>query len=87
MADPEREVVSWKFYRAANPGEQEAIGFTLVMIVARTSLETQKLFEVRDFTRYLYLHGLSVGTTEALVQLVHERVQQLEHKRKGILQK
>jgi 5-methyltetrahydrofolate--homocysteine methyltransferase len=36
-------------------------------------VETQKLFEAGNFTRYLYLHGLSVETAEALVEFVHSR--------------
>jgi len=37
----------------------------------------QKLFETRDFTRYLYLHGLSVETAEALAEFVHKQIRTL----------
>jgi 5-methyltetrahydrofolate--homocysteine methyltransferase len=48
-----------------------------VTIGAQASLETQKLFEAGDFTKYLYLHGLSVETAEALAELVHKQVRTL----------
>jgi len=42
----------------------DVIGFSLVTIGARASVETQKLFEGGEYTKYLYLHGFSVETTE-----------------------
>ena len=46
---PEEEIVSCGLYRATEFWRAEVIGFTIVMIVDWASLETQKLFEVRDF--------------------------------------
>ncbi len=35
-----------------------------------------KLFEAGDFTKYLYLHGLSVETAEALAELAHKQARE-----------
>ena len=42
----------------------------------RASQETRKLFETGDFTRYLYIHGLSVETAEALAELTHKMIRE-----------
>ncbi len=55
-------------------GKMDVIGFSVVTIGHRASEETKKLFEAGDFTRYLYVHGLSVETAEALAELVHKQV-------------
>ncbi len=34
--------------------------------------ETQRLFEAGEYTKYLYLHGLSVETAEALAEYLHK---------------
>ncbi len=49
----------------------DVIGLSLVTIGARASVETQKLFEAGEYTKYLYLHGLSVETAEALAEYHH----------------
>jgi 5-methyltetrahydrofolate--homocysteine methyltransferase len=33
---------------------------------------TQQLFEAVEYTKYLYLHGLSVETAEALAEFLHK---------------
>jgi 5-methyltetrahydrofolate--homocysteine methyltransferase len=54
----------------------DVIGFSVVTIGSRASQVTQKLFESGDFTRYLYLHGLSVETAEALAELAHKHIRE-----------
>ena len=39
---------------------------------SKASEETQRLFEGGEYTRYLYLHGLSVETAEALAEYQHK---------------
>ncbi len=56
--------------------KRDAIGFTIVTIGDQASVETQKLFEAGDFTKYLYLHGLSVETAEALAEFVHKQARE-----------
>jgi 5-methyltetrahydrofolate--homocysteine methyltransferase len=54
----------------------DVIGFSVVTIGCRASEVTQRLFESGDFTRYLYLHGLSVETAEALAELSHKHMRE-----------
>ncbi len=58
-------------------GKRDIIGFTIVTVGDQASLETQKLFDAGDFTQYLYLHGLSVETAEALAEYVHKQARTL----------
>ena len=37
---------------------------------ARASVETQAAIRGREYTKYLYLHGLSVETAEALAEFI-----------------
>src|SRR5437879_11950311 len=54
----------------------DVIGLSLVTIGARASVETQRLFEGGEYTRYLYVHGLSVETAEALAELHHKKMRE-----------
>jgi 5-methyltetrahydrofolate--homocysteine methyltransferase len=57
-----------------NSGRLDVIGLSVVTIGDRASHETQKLFEAGEYTKYLYLHGLSVETAEALAEYMHKVV-------------
>src|SRR5947208_14535023 len=57
-------------------GKIEVIGVSLVTIGAQASKETQRLFEGGEYTKYLYLHGLSVETAEALAELHHKKMRE-----------
>ena len=52
---------------------RDVVGFSIVTIGDEASRQTAKLFEAGDFTKYLYLHGLSVETAEALAELAHKQ--------------
>jgi 5-methyltetrahydrofolate--homocysteine methyltransferase len=60
------------FFAPKASGKMDVIGLSLVTIGARASVETQKLFEAGEYTKYLYLHGLSVETAEALAEYHHK---------------
>ena len=62
------------FFEPKATGRMDVVGFSVVTIGDRASEETKKLFDAGDFTRYLYVHGLSVETAEALAELVHKLV-------------
>ena len=64
------------FFEPQNSGQRDVVGFSIVTIGSEASRQTQKLFEAGDFTKYLYLHGLSVETAEALAELTHKRVRE-----------
>ena len=59
------------FFSPKSSGRMDVIGFSCVTIGHRASEVTAKLFEAGDFTRYLYPHGLSVETAEALAEYMH----------------
>jgi 5-methyltetrahydrofolate--homocysteine methyltransferase len=60
-----------------NSAQRDVVGFSIVTIGDEASRQTAKLFEAGDFTKYLYLHGLSVETAEALAELVHKQAREL----------
>jgi 5-methyltetrahydrofolate--homocysteine methyltransferase len=64
------------FFAPKSSGKMDVIGLSLVTIGARASVETQRLFEGGEYTRYLYLHGLSVETAEALAELHHKKMRE-----------
>ena len=64
------------FFAPKSSGKMDLIGLSLVTIGARASLETQRLFEGGEYTKYLYLHGLSVETAEALAEFLHKRMRE-----------
>jgi 5-methyltetrahydrofolate--homocysteine methyltransferase len=61
------------FFEPIGSGQRDVVGFSIVTIGDEASRQTAKLFEAGDFTKYLYLHGLSVETAEALAELAHKQ--------------
>ena len=88
--DPERELERIAFPRQAqgrrlsiadffeplSSVQRDVVGFSIVTIGDEASRQTAKLFEAGDFTKYLYLHGLSVETAEALAELAHKQARE-----------
>jgi 5-methyltetrahydrofolate--homocysteine methyltransferase len=64
------------FFAPKNSGRMDVIGLSLVTIGSKASEETQRLFEGGEYTRYLYLHGLSVETAEALAEYLHKKMRE-----------
>jgi len=64
------------FFAAQDSGRMDVIGLSVVTVGARASEESHKLFEAGEYTRYLYLHGLSVETAEALAELLHKKMRE-----------
>jgi 5-methyltetrahydrofolate--homocysteine methyltransferase len=60
------------FFTPKSSGKTDVIGLSLVTIGSKASVETQRLFEAGEYTKYLYLHGLSVETAEALAEYHHK---------------
>jgi 5-methyltetrahydrofolate--homocysteine methyltransferase len=60
------------FFLPADSGRKDVIGLSCVTIGERASVETKKLFDAGEFTKYLYVHGLGVETAEALAEYVHK---------------
>jgi len=61
---------------ARSPYGYDVIGLSLVTVGDRASEKTQVLYKAGDYTRYLYLHGLSVEAAEALAELHHKRMRE-----------
>jgi len=64
------------FLSPRSSGKMDVLGLSLVTIGAKASEETQRLFEAGEYTRYLYLHGLSVETAEALAEFLHKKMRE-----------
>ena len=64
------------FFAPKKSGKMDVLGLSLVTIGAKASVETQRLFEGGEYTRYLYLHGLSVETAEALAEYHHKKMRE-----------
>ena len=64
------------FFAPKSSGKMDVIGFSLVTMGSKASQETQRLFEGGEYTRYLYLHGLSVETAEALAEYLHKKMRE-----------
>ncbi len=89
--DPERELDRITFPRQAQgrrlsiadyfeplaSGKRDVVGFSIVTMGDEASRQTHKLYDAGDFTKYLYLHGLSVETAEALAEFAHKQIRGL----------
>jgi 5-methyltetrahydrofolate--homocysteine methyltransferase len=64
------------FFTPKSSGKMDVLGLSLVTIGSRASVETQHLFENGEYTKYLYLHGLSVETAEALAEYLHKKMRE-----------
>jgi 5-methyltetrahydrofolate--homocysteine methyltransferase len=64
------------FFRAVGSGEYDVLGLQLVTMGARVSEVTEELRKGDHYQDYLYLHGLSVESAEALAEMWHKRMRQ-----------
>jgi 5-methyltetrahydrofolate--homocysteine methyltransferase len=64
------------FFASIDSGKKDVVGFSLVTVGARASEYTQQLFASDNYSEYLYMHGLSVETAEALAEYWHRRMRQ-----------
>jgi 5-methyltetrahydrofolate--homocysteine methyltransferase len=64
------------FFAAKDSGRMDVVGGMLVTVGRRASEVTRQLFEEHNYTDYLYLHGLSVESAEALAELWHKRMRE-----------
>ncbi|HET9099754.1 MAG TPA: methionine synthase [Acidobacteriaceae bacterium] len=64
------------FFVPKTSGTLDVIGFSVVTVGKKASDLTKELFERGDFTKYLYTHGLSVETAEALAEYMHKLIRE-----------
>ena len=62
------------FFRDVDDAERDVVGFQAVTVGERASEIAHDWFEGNRYQDYLYLHGLSVETAEAMAEYIHKRV-------------
>jgi cobalamin-dependent methionine synthase I/N-acetylglutamate synthase-like GNAT family acetyltransferase len=62
------------FFRPAESGEFDVVGFQIVTMGSRASEYGAELFRNNNYADYLYFHGLSVESAEALAEYWHRSV-------------
>ena len=71
-----RQLAIPDYFAERGSGHLDVVGMSVVTMGARASEVTHRLFEAGEYTRYLYLHGLSVETAEALAEFLHKRMRE-----------
>jgi 5-methyltetrahydrofolate--homocysteine methyltransferase len=64
------------FFAARESGKMDTVAFHLVTIGRRASEYAQQLFKSDNYSDYLYFHGLSVESAEAMAELWHKRIRE-----------
>jgi 5-methyltetrahydrofolate--homocysteine methyltransferase len=64
------------FFASTEEGIMDVLPVQVVTMGLQASVHSQKLFETNKYTDYLYFHGLSVESAEALAEHVHKQVRQ-----------
>jgi 5-methyltetrahydrofolate--homocysteine methyltransferase len=64
------------FFAARESGRRDTVAFHLVTVGRRASVYSHELFKSDNYSDYLYFHGLSVESAEALAELWHTRIRE-----------
>lgn len=64
------------YFAPADSGKTDVVAFQVVTVGPLASERAKQLFESGNYTDYLYLHGLSVETAEALAEYWHKRIRE-----------
>jgi 5-methyltetrahydrofolate--homocysteine methyltransferase len=64
------------FFSSRESGTMDVVAFHLVTVGRRASEYSQELFKADNYSDYLYFHGLSVESAEALAELWHKRIRE-----------
>jgi len=64
------------FFRSMDSGKIDIVAFHLVTMGRRASQYAQELFKSDNYADYLYFHGLSVESAEALAEFWHKRIRE-----------
>jgi 5-methyltetrahydrofolate--homocysteine methyltransferase len=64
------------FFASKDSGKMDVVAFHLVTVGRRASEYSHELFKSDNYSDYLYFHGLSVESAEALAELWHKRIRQ-----------
>jgi len=64
------------YFASVDSGRVDTVAFHLVTVGRRASEYAHELFKSDNYTDYLYFHGLSVESAEALAELWHKRIRE-----------
>jgi 5-methyltetrahydrofolate--homocysteine methyltransferase len=64
------------FFASKESGKMDVVAFHLVTVGRRASEYSRELFKSDNYSDYLYFHGLSVESAEALAELWHKRIRE-----------
>jgi 5-methyltetrahydrofolate--homocysteine methyltransferase len=64
------------YFASVDSGHMDVVAFDLVTVGRRASEYSQELFKRDNYADYLYFHGLSVESAEALAEYWHKHVRQ-----------
>jgi 5-methyltetrahydrofolate--homocysteine methyltransferase len=64
------------YFASKESGRMDVVAFHLVTMGRRASQYAQELFKADNYTEYLFFHGLSVETAEALAELWHKHIRE-----------
>ncbi|MFZ0061018.1 MAG: methionine synthase [Pyrinomonadaceae bacterium] len=64
------------FFASQESGRMDVAAFHLVTVGRRATEYSQELFKSDNYSDYLYFHGLSVESAEALAELWHKRIRE-----------
>jgi 5-methyltetrahydrofolate--homocysteine methyltransferase len=64
------------YFAAVDSGRMDVVAFHLVTVGRRASEYAHELFSADNYADYLYFHGLSVESAEALAELWHKRIRE-----------
>jgi 5-methyltetrahydrofolate--homocysteine methyltransferase len=73
-AAPHRSIPD--FFRPVGSTQVDVIGMMIVTIGGLATPRIQEIYKSNQYTDYLYLHGLSVETAEALAEQWHKRMRE-----------
>jgi 5-methyltetrahydrofolate--homocysteine methyltransferase len=64
------------YFAPVNSGKIDVVAFHLVTMGKTASEHSKKLFDANEYKDYLYFHGLSVESAEALAELWHKKIRE-----------
>jgi len=64
------------YFASRESGKMDVVAFHLVTVGRRASEYSHELFKSDNYSDYLYFHGLSVESAEALAELWHKRMRE-----------
>jgi 5-methyltetrahydrofolate--homocysteine methyltransferase len=64
------------YFASKESGTMDVVAFQLVTVGKKASEYAKQLYESNNYRDYLYFHGLSVESAEAMAELWHKRIRQ-----------